>query len=120
MTQPNGYNQPEVPQKSQHPSMDELNMSVTEGIFRAESLERDNPGEAPDAWASVSDIEAEIAVLQPPENFEGEHARRGAVRAAIKSGNMERARSLAQGFLAEEGITVDQKTQIEALFSEEQ
>jgi len=80
---------------------DPLNMRVTEAIWRAEELEATNIAAAPRAWAEVSSIEEELAKAMPPSDFQGKIARRGAVRAARKAGDVGRAHALAEAYLAD-------------------
>lgn len=78
-------------------TLDELNTQVSAAITEAQLAEE-----------RVSVLEEKIANLTEPNSVEGGIARRGAVSAALKSGNEERARELANRFLAEGGL--DQNT----------
>jgi hypothetical protein len=80
---------------------DELNTLVTDAIWRAEELEATNIS-ATQAWAEVSSIEEELTKAFPPSEFQGQIARRGAVRAAFKAGDPGRAQALADAYLVEE------------------
>jgi hypothetical protein len=86
-------------------STDLLNTLVTGAIWRAEQLEEHGVGSAPLAWAEVSSLEEELAKAIPVTQPEGRIARRGAVRAALKARDFDRARSLTERFLAEKDVT---------------
>jgi hypothetical protein len=74
-----------------------LNSLVTSAIWRAEQLEqRDMP--TVQAWAEVSVLEEALAKRHPPSEVEGAIARRGAVRAALKAGDRERAGALVKKY----------------------
>lgn len=67
---------------------------VTERITSAEALaELGAPGAA-DAFRDVSLVEDQIASQCSADSIEGELARRGAIRAAINAGDLDRARGL--------------------------
>ena len=91
---------------------DELNMRVTGAIWRAEELEATNVTAAPPAWAEVSSIEEELAKAFPASDVQGKIARRGAVRAALKAGDPDRAHALANTYLAEETAPESLKTDL--------
>jgi hypothetical protein len=79
---------------------DTLNTLVTGAIWRAEELEsRGIPSDS--AWAEVSAFEEDLARAHPVSEGQGRIARRGAVRAALRSGNYARAYALADSYLAE-------------------
>ena len=80
---------------------DTLNALVTGAIWRAEQLEAYGISPASQAWAEVSLLEEKLAEVHPPSESEGRIARRGAVRAALKAGDYDRAQRLADGYLAE-------------------
>jgi hypothetical protein len=83
-------------------NIDELYERVTEAILRAETLEDQGPSaEMRAAYLTVSFIEEEITEFAPASGPDGAIARRGAVRAALKSGVPIRARDLAERYLAE-------------------
>lgn len=86
-------------------STDLLNTLVTGAIWRAERLEEHGIGSAPLAWAEVSSLEEELAKAIPASQPEGRIARRGAVRAALKAQNFDRARLLTESFLADKDVT---------------
>ncbi len=87
---------------------DTLNMLVTGAIWRAEQLQAQGI-RANEAWAEVSSWEEQLACLFPQTDPEGRIARRGAVRAALKSGDPERAEALADRYLAEKGTSKEFK-----------
>lgn len=79
----------------------ELNLKVSEAIYAAEHVADQNSQEARAAYASVSLLEEKIAGLTPATSTEGLLARRGAIRAAVNSGNTERADFLVALFTLE-------------------
>ena len=81
----------------------ELNKRVTLAIFEALNAERNGQAEEiKKAFAQVSALEGELASYLPAGGIEGDMAREGAVRAALKSENAQRARELAENYLAED------------------
>jgi len=89
--------------------VNELNKRVTVAIYDA--LHAESGGEAEkikQAFAHVSALEGELASYLPAGGVEGDIAREGAVRAALKSEDPQRARELAEKYLAEE-ISEDTK-----------
>lgn len=78
---------------------DTLHELVSGAIWRAEQLEEHRIHSAALAWAEVSALEEELAVVLPVSSPEGRIARRGAVRAALKARDYARAQSLSQGYL---------------------
>ena len=83
-------------------SMDELYERVTEAILHAEHMEVQGATvEMRKAFLDVSRIEEEIAKATPASGPEGAVARRGAVRAALKSDDPLYANSLADRYLDE-------------------
>ena len=85
--------------------IDELCLRVSEAIRRAERLEDEDPKgeETLAAFAAVSQIEEEIAGILPMTNDEGRIARVGAIRAALKAFDVERAISLFRKYSTETG-----------------
>lgn len=84
--------------------IDTLYPQVTEAIRQAEALEdRDDP-RARAAFREVSRLEEDIASVIPPSDYEGAIARRGAVRAAIKSHHSDRALQLVARYEVESGV----------------
>jgi hypothetical protein len=81
------------------PLGDELNRIVMERIIAAESLDRASAPfeERSEAWASVSIVEEQIAMFMT-DSREAAFARRGAIMAAEKSGDAERATHLREAF----------------------
>jgi hypothetical protein len=80
---------------------DILNTLVTDAIWRAEELEALGIP-ASSAWKEVSAIEEKLAKAFPVSDGQGRIARRGAVSAALKSGDSDRAQALADAYIAEE------------------
>lgn len=83
--------------------IDTLNMLVTGAIWRAENLDELKIETAPLAWLEVSKLEENIANAISAKETEGRIARRGAVRAALKSKDTKRAYRLVEGYTAESG-----------------
>ena len=75
--------------------LDMLNLLVTEAIFRAEGLARAGSADTASAYAEVSRYEDALAALHPADDVEGAVARAGAVTAALRAGQYDRARELA-------------------------
>jgi hypothetical protein len=82
--------------------LESLYLLVTEAIMRAEALQDLGAPGAAAAFVDVSLIEEEIAKRAPASDPEGAIARRGAVRAAVFGGDVQRARRLVDRFLQEE------------------
>ncbi len=83
-------------------SIESLYPLVTEAIRRAEWLDDlQDPG-AQAAYLEVSRLEERIAEALPAAEPEGALARRGAVRAALAAGELNRAQELADRFLRED------------------
>ncbi|HEX9736612.1 MAG TPA: hypothetical protein VGG06_32000 [Thermoanaerobaculia bacterium] len=74
---------------------------VTEAIRRAETLEDLQAPGARVAYLDVSILEEQVAEVLPASDPEGAVARRGAVRAALSANEQDRARQLAERYLAE-------------------
>jgi hypothetical protein len=72
----------------------ELNMRVSEAIFRAEHEAPDSP-EAESAYRQVSELEEQLGELLPAEQLQGALARVGAVIAALRANDPLRAAYLA-------------------------
>jgi hypothetical protein len=81
--------------------LDELNTLVTDAIWRAEHLEGQDSGAELQAWLEVSSIEEQLATAFPASECQGGIARRGAVCAALKAGDLARARLLAETYFSE-------------------
>ncbi len=88
-------------------TLDSLYLVVTEAIQRAETLDDLHAPGAQQAHLDVSLIEERIAEVAPASEPEGAVARRGAVRAAVKAKDHQRAKNLADRFLAEDGVSLD-------------
>lgn len=89
--------------KSEASDADSLYALVTGAIWRAERLDEEASGASFAAWEEVSRLEERLAAILPAVQPEGIIARRGAVRAAIKAGDVGRAQALVERFTAEEG-----------------
>lgn len=81
-------------------TLSKLNRLVTAAILAAEQTERGSEGERA-AYRRVADLEEQIADTLPAGTIEGDIARRGAIRAAIMSGDRPRARGLFDHYLKE-------------------
>lgn len=86
----------------QDPTLDELYARVTAAILRAETAEAErDAGRAAAAQFDVSCLEEEIAAKLPANDPEGEIARRGVLRAALRANQHARAAELAIRYIAE-------------------
>jgi hypothetical protein len=97
--------------------IDTLNTLVTEVIWRAQELDALGIQPAP-AWREVSVLEEELAKALPSSEFEGQIARRGAVRAALKAREYARAQSLCDAYLADAGAPTFLKTGLQEILDE--
>jgi hypothetical protein len=70
------------------------------------------------AWAEVSSIEEDLAKAHPAPAVQGRIARRGAVPAALKSGDYKRAYALADRYLGEENATESLKSALREILEE--
>ena len=86
--------------------LEKLNAQVTNVIFRVDVF-RMNQNRLLEVVAlkELSDTEAEIARLTPPGSTQGDLARRGAVVAAIRADDGDRAMELAELYGNEEGAS---------------
>jgi hypothetical protein len=96
-----------------------LNALVTSAIWRAQQLEEHGIGSASQAWAEVSSVEEELAKTFPTSLGEGRIARRGAVRAALKAGDYNRAQELSDSYANEKGATKALKTALRDMLAED-
>lgn len=99
--------------------IDVLNSLVTSAIWRAERLEEGGLGTAALAWMEVSRLEERLAAVLPLSAPEGRIARRGAVRAALKAQDYDRAEKLAQSYAAEEGAPKALRTELRKMLEAE-
>ena len=76
---------------------DELNSRVTQAIWDAEHLEEQSSSYR-SAWLNVSRIEDELAMCSSLSSAERYIARQGAVSAALKAGEYNRAQELVQKY----------------------
>jgi hypothetical protein len=76
---------------------DDLLMKVSQAIYEAEHLDRRSSEYKP-AWLRVSEAEDIIAMHQELDVRDRNIARRGAVHAALKAGELERAERLVQKY----------------------
>jgi hypothetical protein len=97
---------------------DTLNTLVTDAIWRAEELETRGIPSASLAWGEVSSIEEDLAKALSVSAADGRIARRGAVRAALKSRNYKRAYELADRYLGEENAPESLKTALREILEE--
>jgi hypothetical protein len=96
---------------------DTLNSLVTSAIWRAEELEQRGIC-ATQVWAEVSSLEQELARAIPPSDPEGQLARRGAVRAALKSADYALAQGLLESYKAESAAPESLKTALGKILAE--
>lgn len=99
-------------------STDSLNTLVTSAIWRAEQLDEQGVSSVL-AWAEVSSLEEELAKVIPASQPEGRIARRGAIRAALKAQDFERARNLTERYLAEKDATRTLKAALRQLLDDD-
>ncbi len=76
---------------------DDLNSRVTQAIWDAQHLEEQSSNYKP-AWLNVSRIEDELAMCPSLSLEERGIARRGAVSAALRAGEHNRAQELVQKY----------------------
>ena len=86
--------------------IDDLSQQVTLAIFELEAAER-----------KVSLLEEKIAAITLPTCVEGIVARRSAVRAALAGRTEERAKNLVERFSAEDGISPELISELNAILS---
>lgn len=84
-------------------NVDALHTLVSSAIWRAEQLDELGLDSALQAWVEVSKLEEELAKSLPVKESEGRIARRGAVRAALKSSDYSRAEGLVDSYVGEKG-----------------
>ena len=97
--------------------LDVLNALVTQAIFRAERLSREGSTDAESAYAEVSRYEGALAALHPADDIEGAVARTGAVTAALRAGQYDRARELAARYVADPALSDGRRAEIAAAFA---
>jgi hypothetical protein len=97
---------------------DILNTLVTDAIWRAEELDALGIQSPSPAWRDVSALEEELAKAFPATEFQGQIARRGAVRAALKAGDYDRAQALADAYIAEEAAPTSLKASLSEILEE--
>ena len=100
-------------------NLDALLSLVSGAIWRAERLEDMGLETAASAWEEVSRFEEELAKLTPAKEPEGRIARRGAVRAALKANNHQRAQSLVERYLSERGTPKSLRADFQELMEAE-
>ncbi len=97
--------------------IDALNVRVTEAIGRAERLADETSPHATGAYAEVSSYEEALAALLPADDIEGAVARVGAVTAALRAGDLGRARDLAARFKRDDALSDGRKAEIDEAFA---
>lgn len=100
-------------------NVDLLNALVSGAIWRAEQLEEHHLGSAPLAWREVSTLEEQLAAALPVSQPEGRVARRGAVRAALKARDYERAHALTHRFLADQETPESLRSALRGMLEED-
>jgi hypothetical protein len=107
------------PEANGEPSLDDLYERVTAAILRGEAADAEGDGSGvADAQFDVSCLEEEIAALIPADDPEGEIARRGVLRAALRARQHARVVELAERYLADPLATVALKTSIKEFYDE--
>lgn len=96
---------------------DTLNSLVTDAIWQAEDLEARGLS-ATQAWAEVSSIEEQLAKAFPVSDLQGRIARRGAVRAALKSRDYARGQALADAYIADDAAPESLKAALRQILEE--
>lgn len=91
---------------------DYFNVLVTRAILHAERLADDHAPEAALIYAQVSLYEEVLAELHPADDMEGAVARTGAVTAALRAGQYERATKLARRYVADPLLTDARRVEI--------
>lgn len=99
-------------------SAETLNGLVTSAIWRSEQLEEKDVEAAARSWLEVSDLEEKLAQVLPPTEGEGRIARRGAVRAALKANDWERASRLTCTYEVEQGAPRSLKESLREMLDE--
>lgn len=102
--------------KTRQAVLDDLNEKVTTAILKAERFSTKRR-EGQRAWSVVAGLEDRIALVTTPDSVEGYYARRGAVRAALVSGDKARARAFYFAYLRE-GISEKLKQELRQMLKE--
>ena len=95
--------------------LDELNKNVTHRIISAEQLEEVNSPYAKSAWLSVSYAEHYLANELEFGSMEWKIAWRGAISAAVKAGDLNRAENLIAFLVINFDIDAEMLAQLNAL-----
>jgi cobalamin biosynthesis protein CbiD len=98
--------------------IDFLNQLVSSGIKLAEGLEDTDSRFAKAGYEVLWQIEARLASLHPAASLEGQVARRGAVSAALKAEDSERAKELVARYLRDEDVDEQLRSELTALLEE--
>lgn len=88
--------------------------ALTAAILRAERLTREGSADAPTTYAEVSRLEERLAAEHPADSVEGATARVGAVTAAVRAGQIDRARRLAARYGADPALAEGRRVEIAA------
>lgn len=83
------------------PRITELNHAVTDALFELEEAERSKPWMVTDSYRKVAEIERQLSQELHPDTVEGRIARIGAVRAAIKTEDLEYALEVVESLYDE-------------------
>lgn len=100
-------------------TVDALNALVSSAIWRAEQLDDLGLETAFSAWSEVSKWEEELAKVISAKETEGRIARRGAVRAALKAKDFNRAQNLVEYYVAETGFPKELGTELRYIIKED-
>ena len=97
------------------PDLADLDMQLTDAIFRAEREGAGSPA-ADAAYGEVSVLEQRVARTMPADTIEGALARVGAVAAALRASDWLRATMLVDEYLR--GASGDLRQELESLAKE--
>lgn len=95
--------------------LNSLYLLVTDAILRADALSENGAPGAASAHLDVSLLEEKIAGFLPPSVPEGAIARRGAVRAAVNGGDVQRAHRLYDRYSNDPATADDLRIELLAL-----
>jgi hypothetical protein len=97
---------------------DTLNTLVTDAVWRAQELDALGIQPTSMAWREVSALEEQLAKAFPASELEGQIARRGAVRAALKAGDSARAQLLFDSYLTDPAAPSFLKAELQEILEE--
>ncbi len=91
---------------------DMLDVLVTGAILHAERLADAGDAGAPAAYETVSRYEEALAAVHPADDVEGAVARVGAITAALRAGQRQRAHNLARRYEADPALSDARREEI--------